>query len=66
MARQCKKNKQGLRKTMIAETGSGGRPPENDNPRIGSVNTLGSGNGTATQCVRMRADISGGRNYYYW
>jgi hypothetical protein len=60
IARQCKYHRQVGRKVQTAETGSGGRPPDTENPRIGSVNTLECGNGTTTQCVRMRADISCG------
>ena len=60
MARHCKKQRQAKRNTLIAETGCEGRPPDRENPRIGSVNTLGCGDGTAAQYVRMRADISNG------
>jgi hypothetical protein len=37
-----------------------GRPPDRINPSIGSVNTVGCGNGRVTECVRMRSDISNG------
>jgi hypothetical protein len=60
MARQCKKHRQAKRNTLIAEAGSKGRPPDKENPRIGSVNALGCGNGMTTRCVRMQADISNG------
>jgi hypothetical protein len=53
MARQCKNPRKVGRRALMAETGSGGRPPDNENPHIGSVNTLGSGSGTTTQWVRM-------------
>jgi len=61
MARQCKNHRKVGRRALMAEAGSGGRPPENEHPQIGSVNTLGSGSGTTTQCVRMRTDISSGK-----
>jgi hypothetical protein len=60
MARQCNKPRQARRNTPITEAKFEGRPPDREKPRIGSVNTLGCGNGVNTQYVRLRADISNG------
>jgi len=60
MARQCKNRRSG-RRALSTDARFGDRPLENENPQIGSVNTLGSGSGTTTQCVRMRADIGSGK-----
>jgi hypothetical protein len=60
MARDCKKSRQARRNTPLAESGFEGRPPDRINPSIGSVNTVGCTNGTATECVSMRSDISNG------
>ena len=61
MARDCKKPRHAKRSTQPLETGVEGRPPDRVNPSIGSVNTVGSRNGTATECVSMRSDISNGK-----
>ena len=45
MARQCNKPRQARWNTPIAEAKFEGRPPDREKPRIGSVNTLGCGNG---------------------
>ena len=60
MARQCNKPRQARRNTPITEAKFEGRPPDREKHRIGSVNTLGCGNGVNTQYVRLRADISNG------
>jgi len=61
MARDCKKLRQPKRNRPITETGIEGRPSDRINPSIGSVNTLGRKNGTATECVSMQSDISNGK-----
>ena len=61
MARDCKKPRHAKRNMQLPEAGVEGRPPDRVNPRIGSVNTVGSKNGTATECVSMRSDISNGK-----
>jgi hypothetical protein len=66
MARQCKNHRQVGKNALIAEAGSGVRPPDNENPRIGSVNTLGSGNGTTLSANVCKQILVVGRNYYYY
>ena len=61
MARDCKKPRHTKRNTQLPETGVEGRSPDRVNTSIGSVNTVGSKNGTATECVSMRSDISNGK-----
>ena len=61
MARQCSKPRQARRNTPINEAKFEGRPPDREKPRIGSVNTLGCGNEINTQYVRLRTDISKGK-----
>jgi len=61
MARDCKKPRHPKRNTQPIETGVEGRPPDRANPNIGSVNTIGSANGTAKKCVHMRSEISNGK-----
>ena len=61
MARDCKKLRQPKRNRPITGAGIEGRPSDRINPSIGSVNTLGRKNGTATECVSMRSDISNGK-----
>ena len=53
--RHTKRNKQ------LSEKGVEGRPSDRVNPSIWSVNTIGSKNGTATEYVNMRSDISNGK-----
>jgi len=60
MARQCKNPRQVGRKGSIADAGSGSKPPDRSNPSVGSVNTVGCKNGTATECISMRSEISNG------
>ena len=60
MARNCKKPRHPRKGGPVVEPGVEGRPPDRVNPSIGSVNTLGSRNGTATECIRMRSDICNG------
>ena len=61
MARDCKKPRRTKRNTQLSETGVEGRPPDRVNPSIGSVNTIGSKNGTAKECASMRSDNSNGK-----
>jgi hypothetical protein len=56
-----KKPRHTKRNTPLAETGVEGRPLDRVNPCIGSVNTIGSKNGTTTECVCMQSDISNGK-----
>jgi len=58
MARDCKKPRHTKRNKQLPETRVEGRPPDRVNPSIGSVNTIGSKNGTAAEYVSMRSDIS--------
>jgi hypothetical protein len=61
MARDCRKPRHTKRNMQLSETGVEGRPPDRVNPRIGSVNTIGSKNGTPNKCISMRSDISNGK-----
>ena len=60
MARDCKKPRHMRRNIPLAESVFEGRPPDRSNPSIGSVNTVGCKNGTATECISMRSEIING------
>jgi hypothetical protein len=61
MARDCKNPRHTKGNMKLCETGGEGRPPDRVNPSIASVNTIGSKNETANECVGMRSDISNGK-----
>jgi len=61
MARDCRKPGHPKRNKQLSEMGAEGRPPDRVNPSIGSVNSIGSKNGMATECVSLRSDISNGK-----
>jgi Zinc knuckle./Retroviral aspartyl protease. len=60
MAKEYRKPRHAKRNTPLDERGVEGRPPDTVNPGTGSANTIGSKNGTTTECVRMQSDISNG------
>jgi hypothetical protein len=45
---------------QVGSAGAEDRPPDENNPSIGSVNALGSGNGTKTECIKLRTDARSG------
>jgi hypothetical protein len=61
MSRECQKPRNPRRDTLIAEAGREFRPPERDRPSIGSVHAVGSGRSMGTECVKLRLNISEGR-----
>lgn len=65
LARDCKTPRHTKRNRKQAETGVEGRPPDRVNPSTGLVNTVGSENGTPTECVSMQSDISNGKTLLF-
>jgi hypothetical protein len=64
MAKEYKKPRHTERNMPLAETGVEGRPPDRGKPSIVPVNIIGSENGTTTECVSMKVNVSNGSTLF--
>jgi transposase InsO family protein len=60
IARECRKPRNPRKLNQVGSVKAEDRPPERSNFNIGSINAIGSGNRTNTECVRLQTDISNG------
>ena len=65
MAKDCRKPRQTRRGMQPTEAKARDRPPTNDTPCIGSVNTVDGTNGTKTECIKVGTDISNGKELIF-
>jgi hypothetical protein len=59
--RECRKLRNPKRLNQVGSEGAEDRPPDKSDPSIGLINSVGSGNGTKTECVKLRTNVSSGR-----
>jgi hypothetical protein len=60
MARECRKPRTAKGFNQPNGTGTEGRTPDRSKPSIGAIHVIGSDNKAATECIKLRMDISKG------
>ena len=61
IARECRKPRNIKKRTQANSAGAGDGPPERRAPGTGTVNSIGGGNRSKSECVRLQTDVSNGR-----
>jgi hypothetical protein len=61
IARESRKPRNSKRLNQVGSAVAEDKPHDKSNPSIGLVNSVGSGDGTKTECVKLRTYISSGR-----
>ena len=58
IARECRKPLNLKKRTQATSARAGDGPPERRAPSIGTVNSIGGGNRTKIECVKLQTDVS--------
>jgi hypothetical protein len=61
IARECRKPRNPREFNQVGNTMAEDKPSERSNFSIGSVNAIGNGSRSNTECVRLQTDVSNGR-----